>query len=218
MFSLLICIIIFFFFWLLLLKIGYHQDNLHPAGYSLKKLSRTALIYQSRTYVTNAMRYSIFLWHLNDFFAGEWVPDVDGSWGPEALWWPLEGWAGALAGELFSSQWEARHGAATALRDLLKCQGKGAGKERGTSAKQVSTVCISYPEALWEISNKWVILLAELQPKTVITIIFKFLDSGLESPGLTNLIQMHKHSRPTRQTDNIYVKLIMYNSPYMCAV
>lgn len=69
--------------------------------------------------------------------SGEWLPEADGSWGAEVEWWPLEGWASALAADLFSVQWETRHGAATALRELLKSHGSGAGKERGSTSEQV---------------------------------------------------------------------------------
>lgn len=50
----------------------------------------------------------------------------------------MEGWASALAADLFSVQWETRHGAATALRELLKSHGHDAGKEKGSSLEEVS--------------------------------------------------------------------------------
>lgn len=49
------------------------------------------------------------------------VPDLSGSWG-ECTRWPLEAWVGALQTQLFSPAWEARHGAASALRELLRVQ------------------------------------------------------------------------------------------------
>ncbi|CAK1547449.1 unnamed protein product [Leptosia nina] len=53
------------------------------------------------------------------FDSGAGVPERGGSWG-DCIRWPLEGWCGALQGQLFSGAWEARHGAASALRELLK--------------------------------------------------------------------------------------------------
>ncbi|CAB3253146.1 unnamed protein product [Arctia plantaginis] len=49
------------------------------------------------------------------------VPDCSGSWG-ECTRWPLEAWVGALQTQLFSSAWESRHGAASALRELLRAK------------------------------------------------------------------------------------------------
>ncbi|XP_026728975.1 TATA-binding protein-associated factor 172 [Trichoplusia ni] len=49
------------------------------------------------------------------------VPDCSGSWG-ECTRWPLEAWAGALQAQLFSAAWESRHGAASALRELLRAK------------------------------------------------------------------------------------------------
>ncbi|XP_077293659.1 histone acetyltransferase 1 isoform X2 [Arctopsyche grandis] len=77
---------------------------------------------------------------------GEWLPEADGSWGTEVEWWPLEGWASALAADLFSVQWETRHGAATALRELLKSHGSGAGKERASTSEQMDNMHQSWME------------------------------------------------------------------------
>ncbi|CAD0199538.1 unnamed protein product [Chrysodeixis includens] len=49
------------------------------------------------------------------------APDCSGSWG-ECTRWPLEAWAGALQAQLFSAAWESRHGAASALRELLRAK------------------------------------------------------------------------------------------------
>ncbi|XP_049869451.1 TATA-binding protein-associated factor 172 isoform X2 [Pectinophora gossypiella] len=49
------------------------------------------------------------------------VPDCSGAWGESARW-PLESWCGALEAQLFSAAWEARHGAASALRELLRAR------------------------------------------------------------------------------------------------
>lgn len=42
--------------------------------------------------------------------------------------WPLEWFCDQLSQDLFSSSWEVRHGAATALREVLAVHGNGAGK------------------------------------------------------------------------------------------
>ncbi|KAL1494003.1 hypothetical protein ABEB36_009678 [Hypothenemus hampei] len=42
--------------------------------------------------------------------------------------WPLEWFCDQLTQDLFNSSWEKRHGAATALREVLSVHGKGAGK------------------------------------------------------------------------------------------
>ncbi|XP_041978415.1 TATA-binding protein-associated factor 172 [Aricia agestis] len=47
------------------------------------------------------------------------VPERGGGWAG-ARRWPLEAWCGALQAQLFSAAWEARHGAAGALRELLR--------------------------------------------------------------------------------------------------
>ena len=41
-------------------------------------------------------------------------------------------------GDLFSSAWETRHGAATGLREVIKLHGRGAGKSMDTPSDQVS--------------------------------------------------------------------------------
>ncbi|XP_076279832.1 histone acetyltransferase 1 [Lasioglossum baleicum] len=58
------------------------------------------------------------------------VPDSTGCWPDSAIDWPLEPFADSLRQDLFSQKWEVRHGAATALRELVKLHGKGAGKSR----------------------------------------------------------------------------------------
>lgn len=54
-------------------------------------------------------------------------PDVTGSWG-ETVDWPLENFCDLLTQDLFSTAWETRHGAATALREVVRICGKGAGR------------------------------------------------------------------------------------------
>ncbi|KRT80629.1 HEAT domain-containing protein, partial [Oryctes borbonicus] len=51
--------------------------------------------------------------------------------------WPLEMFCDQLSQDLFSSSWEARHGAATALREILTVHGKGAGKSVYLTADQI---------------------------------------------------------------------------------
>jgi hypothetical protein len=46
----------------------------------------------------------------------------------EAREWPFEGLSEGLAHDLFDAQWEVRHGAAAALREILRVHGRGAGK------------------------------------------------------------------------------------------
>ena len=56
--------------------------------------------------------------------------------------WPLQGFCSKLALDLFSEEWEARHGAATGLRELLRGHGSaggrvaGVGKEEGEALHQ----------------------------------------------------------------------------------
>ncbi|RZF48832.1 hypothetical protein LSTR_LSTR003212 [Laodelphax striatellus] len=68
---------------------------------------------------------------------GENVPDMTGSWGPEAIDWPLEAFSEGLCSSLFSSNWEVRHGAATALRELIRIHGRGAGKSADMPSSQM---------------------------------------------------------------------------------
>ncbi|KAG5883002.1 hypothetical protein JTB14_033457 [Gonioctena quinquepunctata] len=53
--------------------------------------------------------------------------------------WPLEWFCDQLSQDLFSSSWEIRHGAATALREVLTVHGTGAGKATYLSAEQMET-------------------------------------------------------------------------------
>lgn len=53
------------------------------------------------------------------------VPDSTGCWPDSVIDWPLELFAESLCQDLFSQKWEVRHGAATALRELVKLHGKG---------------------------------------------------------------------------------------------
>ncbi|KAF4522501.1 hypothetical protein B566_EDAN002586 [Ephemera danica] len=55
------------------------------------------------------------------------VPDSTGSWG-EAVEWPFESFCEQLSQDLLSASWEVRHGAATAMREVLRIHGTGAGR------------------------------------------------------------------------------------------
>uniref|UniRef100_A0A1B6DFE2 TATA-binding protein-associated factor 172 n=1 Tax=Clastoptera arizonana TaxID=38151 RepID=A0A1B6DFE2_9HEMI len=73
----------------------------------------------------------------DDGVMNEVVPDITGSWGSDAIDWPLEGFCDTLCTGLFSPMWEVRHGAATALRELIKIHGKGAGKSTDMPTDQI---------------------------------------------------------------------------------
>nr|XP_026499034.1 TATA-binding protein-associated factor 172 [Vanessa tameamea] len=65
------------------------------------------------------------------------VPRRDGSWG-EGARYPLEAWCSALQAQLFSAAWEARHGAAGALRELLRARiAASAGQRAGMTVQQM---------------------------------------------------------------------------------
>lgn len=51
--------------------------------------------------------------------------------------WPLEWFCDQLSQDLFSTSWETRHGAATAIREILTVHGQGAGRATYLSAEQV---------------------------------------------------------------------------------
>ncbi|KAF7995444.1 hypothetical protein HCN44_006551 [Aphidius gifuensis] len=65
------------------------------------------------------------------------VPDGTGSWPETTTVWPLETFSESLCQDLFSQKWEVRHGAATALRELVNIHGKGAGKKKNQTKKQM---------------------------------------------------------------------------------
>ncbi|XP_048263211.1 TATA-binding protein-associated factor 172 isoform X2 [Bombus terrestris] len=66
------------------------------------------------------------------------VPDITGCWPDSVINWPLESFAESLCQDLFSQKWEIRHGAATALRELVKLHGKGAGKSKNQTAEKMA--------------------------------------------------------------------------------
>ncbi|XP_045535589.1 TATA-binding protein-associated factor 172 [Papilio machaon] len=63
------------------------------------------------------------------------VPDGLGVWGPSSRW-PLEGWCAALQAQLFHGAWEARHGAASALRELLRARISASAARRPATTEQ----------------------------------------------------------------------------------
>ncbi|XP_039291094.1 TATA-binding protein-associated factor 172 [Nilaparvata lugens] len=88
---------------------------------------------------------------------GESVPDMTGVWGPEAVDWPLESFAEGLCSSLFSLNWEVRHGAATALRELIRIHGRGAGKSADMPSSQMEEMHQSWLE---DVSLRLVCVLA----------------------------------------------------------
>ncbi|XP_062121564.1 LOW QUALITY PROTEIN: TATA-binding protein-associated factor 172 [Drosophila sulfurigaster albostrigata] len=64
------------------------------------------------------------------------VPDATGTW-VDAVSWPLENFCARLFIDLFHAKWEVRHGAATALRELINQHGTGAGKCGYQSVEQM---------------------------------------------------------------------------------
>ncbi|KAK0168138.1 hypothetical protein PV327_001969 [Microctonus hyperodae] len=66
------------------------------------------------------------------------VPDGTGCWPDTALDWPLETFSESLCQDLFSQKWEVRHGAATALRELVRLHGEGAGKSRDQTKDEMN--------------------------------------------------------------------------------
>lgn len=67
------------------------------------------------------------------------VPDNESLW-EESKEWPLESFCDEIMQDLFSPSWEERHGAAIALREIVKIHGKGAGKTVDTPSNQMELV------------------------------------------------------------------------------
>ena len=55
----------------------------------------------------------------------------------QAVDWPFENFCDQLCQELFNPNWEVRHGAATALREVVRVQGRGAGKSADQTENEV---------------------------------------------------------------------------------
>ncbi|PSN34064.1 TATA-binding protein-associated factor 172, partial [Blattella germanica] len=69
------------------------------------------------------------------------VPDSTGSHETiiflQAVDWPFEGFCDQLCQDLFSPSWEVRHGAGTALREVIRVHGRGAGKAADTTKAEM---------------------------------------------------------------------------------
>lgn len=87
---------------------------------------------------------------LNDSDSGcsisESVPDSIGEWTDATTDWPLESFCSKLYLDLFNPRWETRHGAATALRELLKTHATGAGKSVYMTANEMEMSHIKWLE------------------------------------------------------------------------
>ena len=51
--------------------------------------------------------------------------------------WPLTDFCAILKGDLFNDAWEVRHGAATAIREIVRLQGHGAGTAAGMESSEI---------------------------------------------------------------------------------
>jgi len=51
--------------------------------------------------------------------------------------WPFKDFINTLLKDLFNTKWEVRHGAATAIREVIKHHGRGAGKANNLPSDQV---------------------------------------------------------------------------------
>lgn len=101
-----------------------YQNDIHTSGGSSNISSsgggRATITAENHTNNSCTNNY-------NNSTVGEPVPDGTGSWG-DAIDWPLESFCSRLYLDLFNARWETRHGAATALRELLKTHSSGVGK------------------------------------------------------------------------------------------
>ncbi|CAB3368489.1 Hypothetical predicted protein [Cloeon dipterum] len=67
-------------------------------------------------------------------------------WEEQATSWPFEEFCEQLCLDLFSSIWEVRHGAATALREVIKTHGGGAGRSTDMTAAEMSAARAAWLE------------------------------------------------------------------------
>lgn len=74
------------------------------------------------------------------------VPDSTGAWTDATIDWPLESFCSKLYLDLFNPRWEARHGAATALRELFKTHASGGGKSIFMTADEMEESHILWVE------------------------------------------------------------------------
>ena len=63
-------------------------------------------------------------------------PDIQADVDDEGSEWPFERLCDILAVDLFDHNWEIRHGASMALREVIRAHGAGAGRRRGKSRAQ----------------------------------------------------------------------------------
>jgi len=54
--------------------------------------------------------------------------------------WPFKDFINTLLKDLFNTKWEIRHGAATAIREIIKHHGRGAGKACNLPSDQVCSI------------------------------------------------------------------------------
>ncbi|OQR73984.1 TATA-binding protein-associated factor 172-like [Tropilaelaps mercedesae] len=67
---------------------------------------------------------------------------------PDSTEWPLTAFTDALMEDLFKPSWETRHGAATALRELTRLHGTGAGIVKGMTREEMIASNQQYLENL----------------------------------------------------------------------
>jgi len=58
--------------------------------------------------------------------------------------WPFKDFINTLLKDLFNTKWEIRHGAATAIREIIKHHGRGAGKACNLPSDQVCLINIIF--------------------------------------------------------------------------
>lgn len=64
----------------------------------------------------------------------------------DATSWPLDNFCARLYVDLFNPKWEIRHGAATALRELINNHSAGAGKNICMTREEVDTEILKFCE------------------------------------------------------------------------
>lgn len=99
-------------------------SSITPPGLLRRSNSSTPEDYNDKKRIKLELNRCESVYNLNTETA---IPDGTGNW-IDAYDWPLEIFCSKLYIDLFSAKWEIRHGAATALRELLKSHSDGAGK------------------------------------------------------------------------------------------
>ncbi|XP_004536960.1 TATA-binding protein-associated factor 172 isoform X2 [Ceratitis capitata] len=100
-------------------------------GSSCKNGSSTADEPERKKFKADALQRQEIFYTLSDP-----VPDATGMW-IDAVNWPLENFCARLYVDLFNPKWEVRHGAATALRELINNHSNGAGKSIGMAREEM---------------------------------------------------------------------------------